>query len=147
MSGSRVKRRVVLVSLFAGALALAVAAGCGPDDDEPAAPTCAELAAHLERICPGTAGAFLGEQVRVDCAAFPSHFGPDVRRCAMQVASCDRDGFDACDLSHPKHACTQPAECPAPLKCDTGLNECRACLMDTDCPSDRACLEGLCMPR
>jgi len=84
-----------------------------------------------------------------DCAAGQ---GCEERRCIPKRTRCE--GSDDCDVSEvcrfgwcgPQRVCTGGGDCEGECIAGTCQDVCSGCSLDSECPSELRCVQGLCIP-
>ena len=103
---------------LASSLLVAGLFGC-PGGDDDGAVSCADMAAHVERICGEGFGSVMAASLRYDCETFS--YSASAKRCVLSADRCDDDSLGACDI-HDRHWSCDPgtgtADCPPGLKCN-----------------------------
>ena len=119
---------------------LSLLGACDSDDGTDLSnASCAELGAHLERVCGDGIWSLEAAELEEDCEIF----GIDAaeRACLGRATRCD-ESLGECGLSATTWGCHQgDDDCPPGLRCDLEEEECFACFADTDCDASRLCVD------
>jgi hypothetical protein len=123
---------------------LSLLGACDSDDGtDLSKASCAELGAHLERMCGDGIWSLEAAELEEDCAIFG--IGADERACLGHATRCD-ESLGECGLNSTTWGCHQgDDDCPPGLRCDLEEEECFACFADTDCDASRLCVDHHCI--